>query len=110
MTFLRSVIGVDSVSCAVLVAGILATQGIYRRMAQTWEIELPFQTALALGPILPSILGLLLLVTIAVRVSVISEQGKAIWRLVLMVLLPGTAAWYAVALWLPFAGGPERLT
>lgn len=107
--FVRSVVGVDSASCAVLLVAVLVSQAIYGRMAQSWEMELPLLTTRALGPVFPSIFGVLLLATVAIRFSAISEQLKALWHLVLIAVLSGVTGLYAMALWLPFASQPTRL-
>ncbi len=93
----------------VLVA-ILATQGICEGKFDEFELDLPPQTVIALGPIFPSIHAVLLLTMIAVRRATRTELYDQLWESLLIILAGGILGFYLNAIWLPTIGGPINLS
>ena len=93
-----------------ILVAVLASQGVFNRTMQALEMELPFSTTLALGPVLPSMLAGLLLATIAARRLLRNERYRSIWEFLLIILLGTVAGYYVIAVLLPFASWPVSLT
>ncbi len=102
----RTLVGVNIL---VLVA-ILATQGICERRFDEFEIDLPQQTIIALGPIFPSIHAFLLLTMIAVRRATRTESYDQLWESLLVIFAGSILGFYLIAIWLPTIGGPIHLS
>ena len=95
---------------ALFLVGILATQRVFAAGFEARKIELPYLTTVVLGPVFPSIHGVLLLTIIAARRALKAERFNVIWESILFVLLGVIVGYYVIALWLAYPTGPPPLT
>ncbi|NQT36334.1 MAG: hypothetical protein HQ581_02530 [Planctomycetes bacterium] len=89
--------------------GVLATQGFFRALFVADDMNLTFATNVALGPILPVMLGCLLPANVAVFLRIRSERYRSRWGYVVTTLIAMAVGYYVYGMLLPFLGATPRL-
>ena len=104
-----STLTVPVLSCAITLPSMLASQFYYRHSFEAHQIELPFATELALGPIPIAILVGLLLATIAIK-RFASDRLKIVWGPVAVSVCGVVIGHHVIAIWLAYPSGPIDLS
>jgi hypothetical protein len=85
-----------------LLAVMLISQHLFKRYIQSIEIELPYLTKIALGPIVPSIVVLLTLGTIFTRIVIGKTTRGELWTATIMAAFGFLFGYYMIALLMCF--------
>jgi hypothetical protein len=85
-----------------LLAAILGTQRSFRGRFEELELALPLSTQFALGPSLPSGLGVFVMVSVIVRRYATGRRFRERWNILAIVVLGFVAGHYATAMFLPY--------
>ncbi len=93
----------------IALTAVVVSQVLLRRRFAAMEMELPSLTQLAMGPLVPVALGILLALTAAINVGT-EDRWQELWEYVFVVFLGVTVGFFVIACWMPFATGPMELT
>lgn len=88
---------------------LLASQAYFRHRFDALQIELPYQTEVAIGVIPPLVLVVLLLLTLAVKYSVV-KRFTSVWEAVAVSACVLIVGQHIIAMCLPFLVGRVDLS